>query len=127
MKDRNRAALEILIGKAGHIDASTIDDPAVRRAQQALARVTRWPESDGAEKRRAEQDVANAKHDWAKRQMQVRSVEAGPHGGYYYVTAQGTKVYVRQNPGAEVVGQVSKHPFVSGLPATAFLQEPKKR
>jgi hypothetical protein len=109
------------------VKVETIDDPEVRRAQRTLERAQKWPESGHAEVRRAVEDVANAKHAWAKRQLQVKSVEAGPHGGYYYVTAQGAKVYVRQNPGVEVVGHVSKYPFVSGLPATAYMQEPKKR
>lgn len=124
--DPRHAAYEILAGKPERIPTTAIDDPAVQRAQRTLERAQKWPESGHAEIRKAVQDVIDAKRGWAQRQLQVRSVEAGPQGGYYYVTAQGSKVYVRQNPGAEVVGQVSKYPFVSGLPATAHMQEPKK-
>lgn len=127
MTSPQQAALAILTGKVAQVDAATIHDPDVQRAQRGLERVQKEPMPGRAEIRRAEQTLANTQHEWAKRQLQVRSVESGPRGGYYYVTAQGTRVYVRQNPGAEVVGQVSKHPFVAGLPATAYLQEPKKR
>jgi hypothetical protein len=46
---------------------------------------------------------------------------------HYYVSSSGQKIYVKNNPGPEVVGQVSKTPFKMGLPATCFLQEPKKQ
>jgi hypothetical protein len=56
-----------------------------------------------------------------------KSVQEGARGGRYYVSATGSKVYVKSNPGTEEVGQVSKMPFIGGLPATAYMQEPIKR
>jgi hypothetical protein len=56
-----------------------------------------------------------------------KPVQEGARGGRYYVSATGAKVYVKPNPGTEEVGQVSKMPFIGGLPATAYMQEPIKR
>jgi hypothetical protein len=56
----------------------------------------------------------------------ARAIQTGPRGGKHYVTATGAKVYVKDNPGATVVGHMSNQRFHQGLPMSAHLAEPKK-
>lgn len=72
--------------------------------------------------------IAAAEQKLAKMPVaEQRGIETGVRGGRYYVSAIGQKVYVKDNPGPEIVGHVCPHPFKSGLPATCFMQEPFKR
>lgn len=56
-----------------------------------------------------------------------RALETGTRGGRYYVSATGQKVYVKDNPGAKVVGHMGGQLFIGGLPASVHLAEPKRR
>lgn len=55
------------------------------------------------------------------------ALETGVRGGRYYVSPTGTKVYVKSNPGPEVVGHMSNQRFYQGLPMSVHLAEPKVR
>jgi hypothetical protein len=53
-------------------------------------------------------------------------VQEGARGGRFYVAPTGAKVYVKSNPGAEVVGHMSNQRFYQGLPMSCHLAEPRK-
>jgi len=56
-----------------------------------------------------------------------KAVQEGERGGRYYISATGQKVYVKSNPGAEVVGHMTRQRFHQGLPVSVHLAEPKRR
>lgn len=106
---------------------SSLPSPGVASALRDLERAQKWPESGQAEIRRAKMRVMDAAKSWAKQRLNIKATEQGPRGGVYYVAGTGQKVYVRPNPGAETVGQLSNQRFVGGLPVSAHLAEPRKR
>lgn len=55
-----------------------------------------------------------------------KAVQEGARGGRFYIASTGAKVYIKDNPGAEVVGHMSAQRFHQGLPMSVHLAEPKK-
>jgi hypothetical protein len=56
-----------------------------------------------------------------------KGIQEGPKGGRYYISPTGQKIYVKDNPGPEVVGQMKGQVFVGGLPMSCHLAEPSRR
>jgi hypothetical protein len=100
---------------AGHEDAASWHDTAMRAHMRAAAKST----APGLV--RDAQDASIHAHT-----AEAKAIQTGPRGGKHYVTATGAKVYVKDNPGATVVGHMSNQRFHQGLPMSAHLAEPKK-
>jgi len=60
----------------------------------------------------------------AKQAQAEKALQTGARGGKFYVSATGAKVYVKPNPGVELLGTVQPTPFVSGLPQSVSLNQP---
>jgi hypothetical protein len=55
-----------------------------------------------------------------------RGVQQGERGGRFYISSTGQKVYIKDNPGAEIHGHMRAQRFHAGLPMSVHLAEPKK-
>ena len=60
----------------------------------------------------------------AAEEKEEKSLETGVRGGKYYISPTGQKIYVKSNPGPEVVQQLPHLPFREGLPAYVHQAEP---
>lgn len=59
-----------------------------------------------------------------KKAQEARAIQTGVRGGQFYVGPTGQKVYVKPNPGVELLGTVQPTPFVSGLPQSVSMNQP---
>jgi hypothetical protein len=66
-----------------------------------------------------------AHHTREAREAVEKAIQTGARGGRYYISPTGQKVYVKDNPGTEVVGYVPPAPFVGGLPQSVTMAEPR--
>jgi len=62
--------------------------------------------------------------DLKHKPTQEKAIEVGARGGKFYISATGQKVYVKPNPGVELLGTVQPTPFVSGLPQSVSMNQP---
>jgi rubrerythrin len=70
-------------------------------------------------------DLAAKVEEHRKRIEELKAAKImGPRGGRYYISSSGEKVYMKSNPGAEVVGYMAALPFSGGLPAYVSEAEP---
>ena len=80
-----------------------------------------------AEKAKHHATVKDAEQKLAKMSAaQQHGTQEGVRGGHFYISSTGAKIYVKDNPGAEVVGHMSNQRFHRGLPMSVHLAEPKK-
>lgn len=85
-----------------------------------------WPAERAAQIARERYFEGRWKSPLPSKTKSPQALEIGERGGRYYVGPTGERIYVRENPGAEIVGHMSDQRFVGGLPASAHLAEPFK-
>ena len=104
----------------------------IQRARENLQHIDahsagRSPDEIMAEKAKHHATVQDAEQKLAKMSAaQQHGTQEGARGGHFYISSTGAKIYVKDNPGAEVVGHMTNQRFHQGLPSSCHLAEPRK-